>query len=445
MAQTGQYTYVDLSDGNTVRYGVECGICQARYISQAVDLASIATPDALRDVQHDLLDGFDEAFQEVTTTCFRCHRTACPECWDSDHRMCAECVQRRGLARTPYRGQPTSSPFAEGRIQRVAPGTYSDIARPDWLDRLIVSNPTATSASGWANPARPYAPLDSAEPTHVLGDRAGVASDSSSPGQRPSETRDEDTSELRTLEGAATSNMVTCPRCGTANFDFVTRCSACQLQLIQICPECERLNPGHLTFCEACGSSLTRPQGWSSVYEIIRPVAARLGTTEEPADDSSPLPIEQASTIQHPTPVPARRVSQGPARKSSGPVLHSITGSPALPSVMPVQDVSPPYEPPASVPNLTYRTASAAYVSANRYHTPSRLRLLQYIVAEFGGFSTLLFWLLVFVVGGTLAAVVVSPNANQVVQSVIHVNLRELMLTVVQDVQQILRTIAATR
>lgn len=57
--------------------------------------------------------------------------------------------------------------------------------------------------------------------------------------------------------------MVECPRCGTSNYDFVSRCTNCQLPLIQDCPRCQQLNPGHAKQCEFCGEPLTPAPGWS--------------------------------------------------------------------------------------------------------------------------------------------------------------------------------------
>jgi hypothetical protein len=65
--------------------------------------------------------------------------------------------------------------------------------------------------------------------------------------------------------GSGGSAKVVCPRCGTSNYDFVTRCTNCQLQLIQNCPRCQQLNPGHATQCEFCGEPLTQLAGWSEV------------------------------------------------------------------------------------------------------------------------------------------------------------------------------------
>ncbi len=42
-------------------------------------------------------DALEAAFQSVCHVCFRCHRSACPQCWDNVHRVCGACVQEAGL------------------------------------------------------------------------------------------------------------------------------------------------------------------------------------------------------------------------------------------------------------------------------------------------------------------------------------------------------------
>jgi hypothetical protein len=66
---------------------ITCHICKAQF-APAPEHAYLlrVKPDAL-----------DAAFQSVCHVCFRCHRSACPECWDNVHRVCGTCVEEAGL------------------------------------------------------------------------------------------------------------------------------------------------------------------------------------------------------------------------------------------------------------------------------------------------------------------------------------------------------------
>src|SRR5262249_20701079 len=158
---------------------------------------------------------------------------------------------------SPYRGEPVAGPLADGFLRRTEPGRYAEAGRPVWLKELLraqadpaagqltttgpsipaikVGPPAQPAPTG---PALPYpestytrlpsSPLDLQQfgaPTFKM------PTPLSSPLPPPSFTE-----ASATLEGQATSNLIECPRCGAPNYDFVTQCSECGLQMIQVCP-----------------------------------------------------------------------------------------------------------------------------------------------------------------------------------------------------------------
>ena len=420
-----QPSYVDLSDDTTIRYGTECVICGARYVSERYDTGALAASgEDATSVHRDLLDTFSEAFQDVCAVCYRCHRAACPDCWDSDHRMCGECVERRGLARTPYRGQPTSGPFADGRIARISPGRYSDIARPQWLDHLIANGPRPdivdTPLSLFSGPSG----INTGEPTHILdqsatADRYQVQGDTQADFQTP--------------EGIVTSNTVICPRCGAQNFDFVTKCIECQLQLIQICPACERLNSGQAVVCDACGTPLTRPQGYSQVYTAIAP-----------RDTPPPLPannVELPGEIYQPVTARSGKPSSGPRYNTGIPTRRSVPSGP--PSRTPPAMSEPlsanhwDVEPQSYVPG----GADPGPAVESQPESPRRQPVLRERLGYgLESLSTLLLWTVVFVIVASVISAELSPEANIFIRNIIHVDVRQFLQGILTHVNQSLQS-----
>jgi hypothetical protein len=378
--------YADLCDDHAVRFGLECPICGARYATPgvAIEVARAAMqtldnpfPPSIEDVKLAAFAEFDASARELLIECFRCQRQACPGCWDHDNRMCGECVLNRGLMRSPSRGFGGFAPLSDGRLERLSPGRFSDAEQPPWLKQLLATHaadaPRPSTASAreaartpnsmvrlWMQgsvttgeltlrpvPDAAHGPLDedmlALAPTvrHVAlidpnvsgapgGERARAAAMAaperaaiSSGGLRAFTAR----------EGSATSNMVECPRCHTANYDFVTRCTNCQLQLIQICPVCEKLNGGNATTCEFCASPLERPRGWSEIYPAVslgEPSAAELlahfpsleaAAASRPANGvkSRPTPVRPPLPGYPPVPANAPRSTFPPAPVNTPP------------------------------------------------------------------------------------------------------------------------------
>ncbi|MGZ6387997.1 MAG: hypothetical protein ACXWQZ_01905 [Ktedonobacterales bacterium] len=127
------------------------------------------------------------------------------------------------LPSTPFASQPEIHPFPASTTDQFSP----------------FSPPASPPSSQMAGSAWEYAP-------------PGGAAIAESGATAPS-------------PGSSNPAMVVCPRCGTSNYDFVTRCTNCQLQLIQNCPRCQQLNPGYATQCELCGEPLTHLAGWSEM------------------------------------------------------------------------------------------------------------------------------------------------------------------------------------
>src|SRR5579884_3100665 len=263
MAQgpAGQFRYVDLSNERGVRFGGQCPICGARYATPLQPQPAGTPPSEVEAARREVFDLFITAWHELEVDCRGCLRPACPLCWDEEQGLCAECVAQRGLARSPFRGVASSGPLADGRLQVVETGRYSDVARPAWLGDLLARHTGRPQTTGdlsagpnprgagelvqpWmlgmtatgdvarkAYPDAPFIPNDgnmvaAAQTLHVPAPGRGtqgapmVAPEPKPPQRGPS------TAEVHipNPEGIATSTMVECPRCGTQNYDFVTRC-----------------------------------------------------------------------------------------------------------------------------------------------------------------------------------------------------------------------------
>src|SRR5262249_11695236 len=162
---------------------------------------------------------------------------------------------------SPPLGGPAQGPLAAGTLRRSQPGRYSEVGRPAWLKELLRSQGGAAEEEGAApepSPAESAGDLrlyfDSADATYPIvtpmpAQQAGIEPPPTEMLPTPEDIAPEPgveepgTSRLVTPEGRATSEVIACPRCNTPNYDFVTQCTNCGLQLIQICSTCEHLNP----------------------------------------------------------------------------------------------------------------------------------------------------------------------------------------------------------
>lgn len=395
--------YADLCDDRAVRFGLECPICGARYATPGVPIqnarAAMQTldnpfPPSIEEVKLAAFAEFDASVRELLIECFRCQRHACPGCWDHDNRMCGECVLNRGLTRSPSRGFGGFAPLNDGRLERLSPGRFSDADQPLWLKQLLVAyaadapRPSVSVREAARTPdnmvrlwmqgsvttgeltLRPFSdaprgPLDedmlALAPTvrHIAVAGPGVPDDGAARAAMAAPERAAVSSGglrgFTSREGSATSNMVECPRCHTSNYDFVTRCTNCQLQLIQICPVCEKLNGGHAATCEFCGSPLERPRGWSEVVPAVgtgEPSAAERHAHLSPLEAAAPSRPANKRVTPHPPlptypPVPANA-----PRSTFPPAPVNMLPSPGVPAFATEDDfppdlAAPPVEPPA--------------------------------------------------------------------------------------------------
>jgi hypothetical protein len=471
---------VDLSNGRGIRFGAQCVICSARYATPLQPLAPDTSERELREVRDDVGSAFTAAWHELEIQCYRCGRPACPLCWDADNHMCAECVAEHGLARAPFRGVGASGPLADGRLQVMETGRYSDVARPAWLGDLLgapegggaaARAPGDRPATGddpvrpWmqaaattgnlargAYPGAPYAPANSNTVAASQTTRmpAPAAMDEPIPIWQQPTRRDlggDAAARIPNQEGAATSTMVECPRCGTENYDFVTRCTVCQLQLIQICPLCEKLNPGQATRCEFCGSPLNRPRGWSGVANQQRITATSLASDERQWGEAQAAQAREAAARGGPS---APGVSGDLAWQAAGYAPPAVAPLPALtpppakvpppprrlgrrrtaaPVAMPAPEVPPAgdADPSASVqdpyalaPDVGERRSSFAAVLTERAISLALTALIAVIL-------------------GLVVAAELSAQANDAVRAVTHVDVRQTLGSFVHQIELILQ------
>lgn len=457
-----QSNYVDLCEESSVRFGAECAICGARYATPvetiARELVATAAPGSalaqeIADLKYERFAEFDAAFRELSITCYRCGRAACPDCWDDDNRMCAECVTSRGLNRSPRVGPPGRGPLQDGRLERVAAGRYSDIGRPAWLNQLLESE---AARAGFAPPVRqaaprhqgalpphgpdtmdaaasmvmsvPFEPADpgllASEPTARVPTAGPAARMSNMPGGAAGAHMDLSADEhFETNEGNATSNMVTCPRCGTANYDFVTRCTVCQLQLIQICPHCEKLNAGHVRQCEFCGAPLERPHGWADVQSAITQVPPE--EVPQKRRTASPMPMPMPAPAMPPMSAMPPQAMPEPRRRVPTTIPQAIsTGAPALEAAafaMPAMSAFGPFEAPAPPQQRAHRSWS----------------LMDILITGVERLASLLLLTVILMLLGSIIAAEVSTRADAFITSLIHIDIRVVAAHFMQQIQRL--------
>ena len=438
-----QPNYVDLSDDRTVRLGGQCLICGARFESPVsrLDLDPAfgfamqgSFEQELAELKYRTFAEFDAAYREITFDCPRCGRRACVDCWDADHRMCGACVAASGLRRSPHRGIAADGPLADGRLRCVEHGQFADAAQPSWLDALLSAEPQHSgdfppdvTDSSWmrqvagATPASRGEPFPGAaagptfsmslhqtgtlayEPTAKIASLPGYASPSgyaqqAGPFDLPGSLRavSPDDGPYASPEGRVTSSKVKCPRCGSPNYDFVTNCTNCQLQLIQNCSMCGKLNPGHAHECEFCGSSLDRPRGWGAIQDAVQPMSAQEARNASPRRAAP----KKGRTSKH-------KASQLPAAPAA-PVrpepfsIDPATGALAVPSFLPA----------------SYFESSAVREEA---YTPGVGERLLYALERV---ITVLFWLIMLTLVVAISAAELSPHANTVIRNATHIDIR---------------------
>jgi hypothetical protein len=248
-----------------------------------------------------------------------------------------------------------------------------------------------------------------------------------------------DHAHLETSEGNATSNMVLCPRCGTANYDFVTRCTVCQLQLIQICPACEKLNAGHVKACEFCGASLKQPQGWSGVQEAIKPVPPEEVSQKRRAATPMPMPLPMPAPItpdQFMPPMPPmppmseprpRLRKTAPQMRSTGaPAMDAVGAQPAAPAAfaMPAMPALGPFEAPAIAPPQPRARRSRG--------------TMDMLINGAERIASLVLVAVILVIVGAIVAAEVSAKADAFIASLIHIDIRVTIAHFLQQMQRLI-------
>lgn len=435
---TWQPNYVDLSDDRTFRLGGQCLVCGARYESPVarLDLDPAfgfamrgALEQELGELKFRTFADFDAAYKEITYDCPRCGRHACVDCWDTDHGMCGACVASFGLKRSPHRGVAGEGPLADGRLRCVEHGQFSDAAQPSWLDALLSADPQQSgdlpqdvTDSSWLRHVSSVAPDPAAvypgaaptpnfsmslhqtgtlahEPTAKITSLSGSAAQ---PGigelpQEPFAPFPHADDSFPNPEGRVTSTKVKCPRCGAANYDFVTNCSNCQLQLIQNCPMCGKLNPGHAHACEFCGSSLDRPRGWSAIEDQVQPLSANESHAAPPRP---PRPPKKPRTAKH----KASAQPTAPVRPEPF-TIDPNTGALAVPSLLPA----------------AYFESSAV---REEVEESDELSFGERLLLAFERVITIVFWLTILTLAIAITASEVSPHANEAIRSATHIDIR---------------------
>ncbi len=96
---------------------ITCSLCEASF-SPAKEYEYLLKADTKE---------LEAAFMSMCHVCFRCRRAACPECWDTVHRLCGQCVVETGL---PFRAEPAPLPGALSPIASQREASDKGIVSP---------------------------------------------------------------------------------------------------------------------------------------------------------------------------------------------------------------------------------------------------------------------------------------------------------------------------
>ncbi|HEV2235762.1 MAG TPA: zinc ribbon domain-containing protein [Ktedonobacterales bacterium] len=462
-----QANYVDLCDDRTLNFGAECVVCQARYVSATVPLLTAMPYDgapgaedarAISDQKLRVFTEFDHDYRSILLACTRCGALSCPDCWDVDRQLCGACVADMGLMRSPPLGGPAQGPLAAGTLRRSAAGRYSEVGRPAWLKELLSTQgvpgdtdgpaPAAASAgpaeSGgdlrvFLDPVEATYPLVAPLPTEQVGfeppptDKFPVSAE---PDPFPITLG---TERLVAPEGQATADVSVCPRCGTPNYDFVTQCANCGLQLIQICPECQHLNPADAQICQFCEMPLHRPTGWTSVTRSIEPMNPEEGRrrmTERPAPAAAvPRPqvrqraswsdelVAEAPQATPPAPPRRERRSFGPRREQRA-AAAVLAPAPAPMEVAPISYASPVYTPHPYETSGAHELMPIIGDPGRQANAQQAQIIIGDIVALVERVMVIALLLGLFVVVGLVTAAETSSQANLALRGVLHFDVK---------------------
>ena len=119
MAVQAQAQHPQSSEGvqdattRTVRT-MACVVCKAVYTPAPAHQQLVMAPHIV----------LESAFMSMCHFCFRCRRTACPDCWDAVHGVCGACVMESHL---PFRTQvkPLNNVMPSLPQQQVAEGMHT--------------------------------------------------------------------------------------------------------------------------------------------------------------------------------------------------------------------------------------------------------------------------------------------------------------------------------
>jgi hypothetical protein len=464
-----QANYVDLCDDRTLSFGAECVVCQARYVSATVALPTTLPYEgapgaerarAISDQKLRVFAEFDHDYRSILLACTRCGAPSCPDCWDVDRQLCGACVADVGLMRSPPLGGPAQGPLAAGTLRRSAPGRYSEVGRPAWLKELLRTQGVPDETGGPAPAAAVAGPAESGHDLRVFLDpieatyphvaplptqQAGIEpppTDKLPASVEPDPVRITlGTERLVAPEGQATSEVIACPRCGTPNYEFVTQCASCGLQLIQVCPECLRLNPADAQTCQFCETSLQRPTGWTSVtgsIEPLHPDEGRRRMTARPAPGEAVVPrpqVRQRASWSDELHADAPRATPPPApfreKRSSGPRREARVAAAAVlaPAPAPMEVASVPYASPMHTPH-PYETSGVRELMPimDDPVRQARARQAQLIIGDIVALveRTMMIALLLglFAVVGVVTAAETSSQADLALRGVLHFDVK---------------------
>jgi hypothetical protein len=460
VAPEWQANYADLCDDRTLSFGAECIVCQARYVSAAVPLSTAlpadgppdaATSRAIQDLKRRVYSEFDQDYRSILLTCARCGMPSCPDCWDVDRQMCGRCVADAGMMRSPPLGGPAQGALAAGTLRRSQAGRYSEVGRPAWLKELLrTQNGAASAADGpgesggdlrlFFDPVEATYPLVAPLPAQQAGIEPPPTEKMPASAPPGPTLQIPGTGRLVAPEGEATSEIVACPRCNTPNYDFVTQCANCGLQLIQKCASCQHLNPADAQVCQFCEMPLLRPTGWTSVSGAIAPLNSEVGRrrmTQRPAPAETvvarPQVRQRASWSdeldgggdEERQPAPQRQHrSGGPRRQTRAPAQALLTPEPAPMEIAPVSfagaaQVHHPYE-VSGVAELTPILDDGSRHEAMR----QTQQVIGDVVALVERTLVALLLLGLFAVVGVVTAAETSTQANLALLGVLHFDIK---------------------
>lgn len=384
--------YEDVGEHGVIQFAASCPICSARYLSASVEAGSDPVATAA-----EAFAAFDTAYREIVRSCPSCGQLACPCCWESGRQMCLRCA---GGHRRSGAYEPLDAALADGRLVLSQIGIYDTTSAPLWMQALlsvrirgqVLSDSLRRTAGRWSIPLR------SSQKDDLLSYPLGATSRYS-----PS----------RSVRTVGNDNEVSCPVCEAQNYDFATYCRNCGARLLERCTTCGEVNAVGAERCIACDAVvnvqrqevvLERPATYYSPREVRRKTYATTSLQRMPA-------VERGTT----SPLAKKR--------RRGALREALAERP--PTVLQNEVLENRTSGPLGRLGVAASPAPVNEATAAGPGSAATLLFFQRLGRAFGRLCAAFLWVVVvpgcFIV---LASSELSPTVNDVVHTLVHIDVR---------------------